>query len=67
MQKEFIIGLSSFMLGVVFFTIVLVLTDNTYFKGYKDGQIDCLNGKVKMELKVKEDKSTEWVYKENLK
>jgi hypothetical protein len=30
---------------------------------YKQGQIDALTGKVKVELKVKEDGSSEWGWK----
>jgi hypothetical protein len=41
------------------FTILVVI--GKYKEGYKDGQVDAINGKVKYELKENEDKTTEWV------
>lgn len=47
--------LALFMLGTMII-IVTALHDD----GYKDGQIDAINGNIKYELVTKPDKSTEW-------
>jgi len=51
-------------LFVLFFGALFIGYNDGVGAGYKRGQVDCLNGKVKYELKTNEDKSVEWVEKE---
>jgi hypothetical protein len=46
---------------VLFLIFVIFISKDKYKEGYKDGQVDAINGKVKYELKENEDKTTDWV------
>jgi len=49
-------------LGIVFTASLSHFFPNT--SGYRQGQIDAINGIIKYELKTNPDKTVEWVKKE---
>jgi len=59
-------GLFAAILFVIFLGALFITYNNGVDVGYKQGQVDCLNGKVKYELKTNEDKSVEWVEKDGI-
>jgi hypothetical protein len=52
---------------VLCMALTIFIAISNYNDGYKDGQVDAINGKVKYELKENEDKTTEWVEIKNKK
>jgi len=55
-------------MGGAWMGIIILATLNYFFpegsSGYRQGQIDAINGKVMYELKTNPDKTVEWVKKE---
>lgn len=49
------------IITIIVFVIILTLGHITCEYGYKLGQIDAINGKIKYHLIVNEDKTSEWV------
>jgi hypothetical protein len=55
--------LISVMAGALI-AVIIVLTGSTMYNiGYKNGQIDAMNGKIKYEKQIKEVE--QWIQKEN--
>lgn len=51
--------------GIVGFLAVWICVE-MYNTGYKNGQVDVMKNNIKIELKINDDKSSTWVYKEKL-
>lgn len=47
--------------GIMVIIVVLVFCSVIYDYGYKQGQIDAINGKIKYHLVVTDDKTSRWV------
>jgi hypothetical protein len=47
--------------------IILLIALFEYKDGYKNGQVDAINGKIKYKLEEREDKTTDWVEIKNKK
>jgi len=56
------------VMGGAWMGIIMLATLDYFFpegsSGYRQGQIDAINGKVMYELKTNPDKTVEWVKKE---
>ena len=59
MSDELMVGLVLVVLVVVVSSLGWVFGDKN---GYRQGQIDCINGKIKYELCITEDKEKVWCY-----
>jgi hypothetical protein len=65
------------LLGLIGFIILIVLLSigsigirdssykNGYEQGYKQGQINCINGKISYELQKNDNNESFWIKKEN--
>jgi hypothetical protein len=52
---------------VLFAALTILIVFSKYEDGYKDGQVDAINGKIKYKLEEREDKTTDWVEIKNKK
>ena len=57
------------LFNIVILMLIIALVVSTsaiagYFTGYESGQIDCINGKIKYELKVQPDGASAWTHKQ---
>ncbi len=56
MDKAF----AGFIVGVMVMTMILVYTGNRRIDGYKEGQIDAINGKIAYQLVEQPNHTTTW-------